>query len=108
MDTAFRFSRDRPQGDDRSGLRRDGAASPGDLLGGKARYFRRYDGFGLDTLSDKALFIGPTAYFQLSDRSRLTASWSTHAWGRASGMPAGLDLRAFERHHARLVFGVNF
>jgi len=58
------------------------------LLGGKARYFRRYDGFGLDTLSDKALFIGPTAYFQLSDRSRLTASWSTHAWGRASGMPA--------------------
>ena len=108
MDTAFRFSRDRPQGDDRSGLRRDGAASRGDLLGGKARDFRRYDGFGLDTLSDQALFIGPTAYFQLSDRSRLTASWSTHAWGRASGMPAGLDFREFERHQARLVFGVNF
>ena len=81
---------------------------PGILLGGEARYFRRYDGFGLDTFSGQALFVGPTAYFQLSERSRLTASWSTQAWGRASGIPAGLDLQNFEHHKARLVFGVNF
>jgi hypothetical protein len=81
---------------------------PGILLGGEARYFRRYDGFGLEALSGQALFIGPTAYFQLSERSRLTASWSMQAWGRASGMPAGLDLQNFEHHQARLVFGVNF
>jgi opacity protein-like surface antigen len=81
---------------------------PGILLGGEARYFRRYDGFGLEALSGQALFIGPTAYFQLSERSRLTASWSTQAWGRESGTPGGLDLRNFEHHQARLVFGVNF
>jgi hypothetical protein len=81
---------------------------PGILLGGEARYFRQYDGLGLDTLSGQALFIGPTAYFQLSERSRLTVSWSTQAWGRASGLPAGLDVANFERHQARLVFGVNF
>lgn len=78
------------------------------LLGGEARYARRYDGFGLDTLSGQALFVGPTAYFQLSERSRLTASWSTQAWGRATGRPGGLDLANFERHEARLIFGVNF
>ncbi|WP_407155788.1 hypothetical protein [Bradyrhizobium sp. STM 3557] len=81
---------------------------PGILLGGEARYFRHYDGFGLDALSGQALFIGPTAYFQLSERSRLTVSWSTQAWGRASGLRAGLDLANFEHHQARLVFGVNF
>jgi hypothetical protein len=81
---------------------------PGILLGGEARYFRRYDGFGLDALSGQALFIGPSAYIQLSERSRLTMSWSTQAWGRASGTPAGLDLVNFEHHQARLVFGLNF
>lgn len=81
---------------------------PGILLGGEARYFRQYDGFGLDALSGQALFVGPTAYFQLSERSRLTVSWSTQAWGHASGAPVGLDLANFEHHQARLVFGVNF
>jgi hypothetical protein len=54
------------------------------------------------------LFVGPTAYFQLSKRSRLTASWSVQAWGRPVASPASLDLLNFERHQARLVFGVIF
>jgi hypothetical protein len=81
---------------------------PGILLGGEARYLRRYDGFGLNVLAGQALLVGPTAYFQLSSRSRLTASWSTQAWGRVTGAPAALDLVNFEHHEARLVFGVNF
>jgi hypothetical protein len=81
---------------------------PGILLGAEARYFRRYDGFGLDALSGQALLVGPTAYFQLSEQSRLTASWSMQAWGRAAGAPVGLDLLNFEHHQARLVYGVNF
>jgi hypothetical protein len=81
---------------------------PGFLLGGEARYFRRYDGIGLEELSGQALFVGPTAYFQLSERSRLTATWSVQAWGRPAGLGAGLDLVNFERHQAKLVFGVNF
>jgi hypothetical protein len=81
---------------------------PGVFLGGEARYFRRYDGIGLEEFSGQAFFVGPTAYFQLSDRSRLTASWSVQAWGRPAGSNAALDLVNFERHQARLVFGVNF
>jgi hypothetical protein len=81
---------------------------PGFLLGGEARYLRKYEGAGLEELAGQALFVGPTAYFQLSKRSRLTASWSMQAWGRPTGSMAGLDLVNFERHQARLVFGVNF
>jgi hypothetical protein len=81
---------------------------PGILLGGEARYFRNYEGIGLQDFAGQAFFIGPTAYFQLSQRSRLTASWSVQAWGRAAGSTGALDLVNFERHQARLVFGVNF
>jgi hypothetical protein len=81
---------------------------PDVFLGAEARYLRRYEGIGLQELAGQALFIGPTAYFQLSERSRLTASWSVQAWGRPAGPNAALDLVNFERHQARLVFGVNF
>jgi len=81
---------------------------PNILLGGELRYFRQYGGIGLGEFAGQALFVGPTAYFQLSERSRLTASWSMQAWGRPAGFSANLDLVNFERHQARLVFGVNF
>jgi hypothetical protein len=81
---------------------------PGFFLGGEARYLRKYEGIGLEQLAGQALFIGPTAYFQLSERSRLTANWSVQAWGRPAASNVTLDLVNFERHQARLVFGVNF
>ncbi|MFB9263832.1 hypothetical protein ACFFWD_11720 [Bradyrhizobium erythrophlei] len=81
---------------------------PDILIGGEARYFRKYEGIGLDEFAGQALFIGPTAYWQISERSRLTATWSVQAWGRPAGTNASLDLVNFERHQARLVFGVNF
>jgi hypothetical protein len=82
--------------------------SPNVLLGGEMRYFRQYEGIGLGEFSGQALFVGPTAYFQLSGQSRLTLSWSMQAWGRPAGSGASLDLVNFERHQARLVFGINF
>jgi hypothetical protein len=81
---------------------------PGFFLGGEARYFRKYEGIGLDDFAGQALFVGPTAFLKLSDRSRLTANWSFQAWGRSAGSTGALDLVNFERHQARLVLGVNF
>ena len=81
---------------------------PDVLVGGEARYLRRYEGIGLEQFLGQAFYVGPTAYFQLSPRSRLTAAWSIQAWGRPAGSTAALDLVNFERHQARLVFGVNF
>src|SRR3954466_5616560 len=80
---------------------------PGFFLGGEARYFRKYEGIGLDDFAGQALFIGPTVFLKLTDRSRLTANWSFQAWGHGAGSTA-LDLVNFERHQARLVLGVNF
>ena len=81
---------------------------PGFLVGGEARYLRKYEGIALQEFNGEALFVGPTAYFQLSERSRLTLAWSFQAWGRSARSTAALDLADFERHQARLVFGVNF
>ena len=81
---------------------------PGFLIGGETRYLRKYDGVGLNAFAGQALFAGPTAYLQLSERSRLTLAWSAQLWGRPSGSMASLDLVNFERHQARLIFGVNF
>ncbi|HLG83365.1 MAG TPA: hypothetical protein VKY22_20300 [Bradyrhizobium sp.] len=81
---------------------------PNILLGGEARYFRNYDGIGLQDFAGQALFVGPVAYFQLSERSRLTATWSVQAWGRPAASAASVDLVNFERHQARLVFGISF
>jgi hypothetical protein len=58
--------------------------SPNLLLGGEMRYFRQYEGIGLGEFSGQALFVGP------------------------AGSGANLDLVNFERHQARLVFGINF
>jgi len=46
---------------------------PDFLLGGELRYLRKYEDLGLNELAGQALFVGPTAYLQLSERSRLTA-----------------------------------
>lgn len=83
-------------------------ARAGLLLGGEARYLRRYEGTGLEELAGQALFLGPTAYVQLSDRSRLTASWSAQVWGRSGQTATALDLVNFERHQLRLTYGANF
>ena len=81
---------------------------PGFLIGGEARYLRKYSGAGLDDFAGQALFVGPTAYWQLSERSRLTVAWSPQLWGRPAGSTAALDNLNFERHQARVIFGVNF
>src|SRR5712675_2530260 len=70
---------------------------PGFLAGGEVRYLRKYEGIGLEEFAGQALFVGPTAYLQLSERSRLTIAWSAQAWGRAAGSTAALDLVNFER-----------
>ena len=81
---------------------------PNFFVGGEARYLRKYEGIGLQEFAGHALFVGPTAYFKLSESSRLTLAWSFQAWGRSARSMPALDLIDFERHQARLVFGVNF
>jgi hypothetical protein len=83
-------------------------ARPGIFFGGEARYFRRYEGLGLDRFSGHALFLGPTVYAQLSQRSWIAAGWSIQVAGKSADDPGRLDLINFERQQARLLFGFTF
>ena len=80
----------------------------GVFLGAEARYLRRYDGLDLDVLAGHAVFLGPTLYVKLSERAWMATSWSVQIAGRSVAEPGPLDLRNFERHQARLLFGFNF
>jgi hypothetical protein len=80
----------------------------GILVGGEARYLRKYDGLGLDTLAGQGFFVGPTVYVKLSERAWITAAWSAQVAGQATASVGSLDLVNFERRQARLLFGVNF
>lgn len=81
---------------------------PGVFIGGETRYLRQYEGINLGEFSGDAVFIGPTAFIKLSERSRLTAAWSFQVSGSATESAGHLNLIGFERHQARLVFGMNF
>ena len=81
---------------------------PGVLVGAEVRSLRSYDGLGLDTLTGRALFVGPTLYWRFNARSWMGAAWSMQVAGRAVSVPGALDLVNFERHHATLRFGYNF
>jgi hypothetical protein len=81
---------------------------PSLFVGGEARYLRRYEGLGLDTLSGHALFVGPTVYANLSQRSWIAIGWSIQVAGRSIEDPGWLDLTNFERQQARLLFGFTF
>lgn len=81
---------------------------PGIFVGGEARYLRKYDGLGLDTLAGQGFFIGPTVYVKLSERAWITAAWSEQVAGQATASAGSLDLVNFERHQARLLLGVSF
>lgn len=81
---------------------------PGILVGGEARYLHLYDGPAFDNLAGQGFFIGPTIYFKLSQRAWLTAAWSAQVAGHATATVGSLDLVNFERHQARILFGVDF
>jgi hypothetical protein len=81
---------------------------PGIFVGSEARYLRRYEGMGLDTFAGHALFLGPTVFAKLSERSWIAAAWSMQVGGRSVDDPGWLDLTNFERHEARLLFGFTF
>jgi hypothetical protein len=81
---------------------------PGVFIGGETRYLRQYEGINLGEFSGDAVFIGPTAFVKVSERARLTAAWSFQVSGSSVEGGGHLNLIGFERHQARLIFGVNF
>jgi hypothetical protein len=81
---------------------------PGLWLGGEARYLRDYSGAALNVFSGQAVYVGPTLYARLGRKAFVSAAWGIQIHGRAITAPGALDLVNFERHQAKLRFGVEF
>jgi hypothetical protein len=81
---------------------------PAVWMGGEMRYFRSYEGAGLETFTGQALYIGPTVHAKLGEKTWLSAAFSFQAWGGAVSVPGALDLTNFERYQAKLRFGYFF
>jgi hypothetical protein len=81
---------------------------PGILIGAETRYLRAYQGAALGHFAGQALFFGPTLYARLSKRLWVIAAWSPQIAGRAASVPGSLDLTHFERHQAKVQFGLEF
>ena len=91
-----------------AGIALAGQIMPGVWLGGEARYLRDYSGAALDAFSGQAIYIGPTVYAQLGAKAFVSAAWEFQVWGGAVAAPGALDLVNFERHQAKLRFGLEF
>ncbi len=80
----------------------------GVFVGAESHYLRLYDGIGLNSFAGDALFVGPTAYWQVTETFAVSAAWSLQVAGGAAGLAGNLNLRDFERHEVRLRFEYTF
>jgi hypothetical protein len=85
-----------------------GQVAPGVWIGGEVRYFRSYEGAGLQTFTGHALHVGPTFYVSLGEKMWLSAAFNVQVWGRALASPGALDLVDFERYQAKFRLGHDF
>ena len=78
------------------------------FVGVEARYLTAFTGAFLNSFSGHALFAGPNLLVKLSDTADLNIAWTPQIAGRASGVPARLDLDNFERHQLRVKLAFSF
>lgn len=82
--------------------------APGMFFGAEARYLRKYDGLGFDTLLGDAVFVGPNTYLKLTKTLAISAAWGIQVAGHAAGAGGGLDVANFTRQQALLRVEYNF
>jgi hypothetical protein len=82
--------------------------APGAFVGAEARYLRKYDGLGLDSMLGQAFYVGPTTFVRLSKSFAISAAWSIQVAGHATDAPGALDLTRFTRHQALFRMEYNF
>jgi hypothetical protein len=78
-------------------------------IGADLWYLRHYDGIGFNTFTGDAVYLGPTFYWQISNKVLMSAAWQTQIAGREVGdVPANLDLADFSRQRAKLLLEFEF
>ena len=79
-----------------------------DVVAFTREHERDYSGAALNVFSGQAVYVGPTLYARLGRKAFVSAAWGIQIHGRAITAPGALDLVNFERHQAKLRFGVEF
>ena len=82
----------------------------GDIfVGGEIRYLSKYQGYGVDQLAGRALYLGPTLFTAIGEQGYFGATWSLQVAGNSTISAAPqFDLENFERHQFRLKAGISF
>ena len=78
------------------------------FLGAEIRYLTAFDKLLLGRQSGRALYVGPTGFWRISDNAWLAASWNIQVAGHANDEPSRLDLTNFSRQLVRLKLGFEF
>jgi hypothetical protein len=78
------------------------------FVGLEARYLTAFTGAFLNSFSGHALFAGPNFLVKFSETTDLNIAWTPQVAGRATGVPARLDLDNFERHQLRVKLAISF
>jgi len=80
----------------------------GIFLGAEMRYLYAFNGLLMARQTGRALYLGPTAYWRMSDAAWLSAAWNVQVAGHANDDSRRLDLTNFSRHVVKLKIGFEF
>jgi hypothetical protein len=78
------------------------------LVGVEARYLSAFDGAWLNYNVGKALYLGPTFLWRVTEKIGINLTYQPQISGRAAGNPERLDLDNFERAQFRAKLAVTF
>lgn len=78
------------------------------FMGVELRALYSFEKLLLGRQSGRALYIGPTGYWRISDNAWLALAWNIQVAGHANDDPQRLDLTNFSRQLVRVKFGLEF
>ena len=77
------------------------------FVGAEVRYLQGYNGLALASLTDQAIYLGPTFYMTLGKGVSLSGAFEPQAWGNATGSIDPLNLTTFDRQQFKLRLAVD-
>lgn len=78
------------------------------FLGGEVRYLTAFDGLTFGKQVGRAVYVGPTAYWRISENAWLSLAWNIQVAGHENNDPRRLDLTNFSRNMVRIKLGWEF
>jgi hypothetical protein len=81
-------------------------ASEALFFGAETHWLESFSGSTLDTWQGRAITIGPTALWKVSESVAINFGWQAQVSGHATGSGKPLDLTNFDRHAVRLKLAI--